>query len=195
VFDSSNIRLKGEFFYYSGNCDGSESVRLEIAENFIQALKSSYYRSVCIDVPECNAKYVNVTCGSTTTRRRRNIDSANNQHVIAKRQTHPYAYVVDFELSVPFQPAHSQSDEDRFDELDDILYQMVTVLQSEVKSGLFNIDGFTTDDYSIGVGIAEYDCPPGMRPKSTNAKCSMYLHIIIGYSGKCNILKTCHFVT
>jgi len=165
--------LNGELFYYSGDCSGSEATRDEIRENFVQALNASKYSVACVGVPECDAKYVNVTCGPTSARRRREDDSARYQHVVAKRQTQPFAYVVEFELSVPFQPADGQSDEDRFWELDDIMYEMVTVLQSEVNMGLFDIEGFTTDGYSVGVGITEYDCPTGTRSKSAKGSCGI----------------------
>ena len=163
--------LKGDFFYYSGDCSDSEATRDEIRQNFVEALGASNYSAACVDVPECDAKYVNVTCGPTSARRRREDDSAHNQHVISKRQTQPYAYVVEFELSVPFQLADGQSDVDRFWELDDIMYEMVTILQSEVNMGLFDIEGLTTDGYSVGFGITEYDCPNGTKSISAKASC------------------------
>jgi len=165
--------LKGEFFYYCGDCNDLETTRDEIRENFVQALNASMYSAECIGVPECDAKYVNVTFGPTSARRRREVDSAYNQHAIAKRQTQPYAYVVEFEIGVPFQPADGQSEEDRFWEIDDIMYKMVIVLQSEVNAGLFDIDGFTTDGNSVGFGFTEYDCPIGTRSKSAKASCGM----------------------
>jgi len=165
--------LKGEFFYYSGDCNSFDATRDEIRDNFVQALNASMYSAACIGVPECDAKYVNVTCGPTSARRRREDDSAYDQHAIAKRQTQPYAYVVEFEIGVPFQPADGQSEEDRFWEIDDIIYEMVIVLQSEVNAGLFDIDGFTTDGNTVGFGLTEYDCPIGTRSKSAIASCGM----------------------
>ena len=169
--------LKGEFFYYSGDCNSSDATRDEISDNFIQALNASKYNIACIGVPECDAKYVNVTCGPTSARRRREVDSAHDQHAIAKRQAQPNAYVVEFELSVPFQPADGQSDKDRYLEIDNIIYEMVTVLQSEVNEGLFDIDGFTTDGNSVGLGFTEYECPIGTRSKSEKASCGMLFFI------------------
>ena len=81
--------LKGEFFHYSGNCNSSDAARDEIRNNFVQALNASLYSAACFGVPECDAKNVNVTCGPTSARRRREVDSARDQHAIAKRQTQP----------------------------------------------------------------------------------------------------------
>jgi len=122
------MRLPGEMFYYSGGCNDSEATRNEIKENFVQALNASMWKADCVGVPECDAKYVNVTCGPTTGRKRRNVDTLNSGHVLDKRQTHPFAYKVDFEIIIPFQPAVGQTDEDRFQEIDDIMYNMLTVL-------------------------------------------------------------------
>jgi len=172
--------LKGEFFYYSGDCNSSDATRNEIRENFVHALNASMYRVACIGVPDCDAKYVNVTCGPTSARLRREVFSAHDQQAhmtIAKRQTQPYAYVVEFEISVPFLPADGQSDEDRFSEIDDIIYDMVKALQLEVNAGLFDIDGFTTDGYTVGIGFTEYECPIGTRSKSARASCGMLFFV------------------
>jgi len=75
---------------------------------------------------------------------------------------------VEFEISVPFQPAHGQSDEDRFWEIDDVIF-----LQSEVNAGLFHIDGFATGGNTVGSGFTEYECPIGTRSKSARASCGM----------------------
>jgi len=165
------MRLPGELFYYSGSCSGSEATLNEIKENFVQALNASMWKAYCVGVPECDAKYVNVTCGPTTGRKRRDIDNQHSVHTIDKRQTQPFAYKVEFEIIIPFQPAVGQTDEDRFMEIDSIMFSMLTVLQSEVTEGHFDINGFSTDEQSFGAGRAEYKCPLGTLSDSDKASC------------------------
>ncbi|XP_052777955.1 sushi, von Willebrand factor type A, EGF and pentraxin domain-containing protein 1-like [Mya arenaria] len=176
-FQPNRMRLPNEYFYYSNNCIDSEEARQEIKENFTAALNTSLYRAVCVNVPECDAKYVNVTCGPTSTRRKRNdhaIVKKNVKHAydIAKRQTNEDAYVVGFEISIPFDKASGQSDEERFVEIEDVMYKIHGVFEGESDSGHFDIEGLTTDEFSLGVGIGEYECPTGMRSTAMAASCS-----------------------
>ena len=138
----------------------------EIGENFVRALNSSMYNAACIGVPECDAKYVNITCGPTTSRRKRHDDGA-----IVKRQVDKYAYKIQFELSVPFQPANGQRDIDHFIELENIMFNMLDVIKDKTKSGHFHMAGFHTDENSVRSGVSEYACPPGTVSKKLNASC------------------------
>ena len=165
--------MLGDFFYYTGACNSSKENMQEIGENFVRALNSSLYSAACIGVPECDAKYVNITCGPTTSRRKRHDHSA-----IVKRQVDKYAYKVQFELSVPFQPANGQSDTERFIELEDIMFNMLDIIQDKTKSGHFDIAGYHTDENSVRPGVAEYACPPGTVSAKRKASCGKYLAIM-----------------
>ena len=158
--------MLADFYYYTEACNSSKENMQEISENFVLALNSSQYNAACIGVPECDARYVNITCGSTTSRRKRHEDAA-----IVKRQVVKYAYKVQFELSVPFQPANGQSDTERFIELEDIMFNMLNVIKNETQSGHFDIAGYHTDENSVRSRASEYACPHGTVSIHQKASC------------------------
>ena len=165
----NQAQMMSDVYYYTGECNSSEANLLEIKNNFIDALNSSNYNAVCIGERFCRADFVNVTCGPTQSRRRRD----TNQHNILTRSAYTFAYVVQFELLVPLNDSDTQSD---FPVKAMLLQEMVNEIQTEMDSGHFDINpgDMHIEDDSFGPGIPSYKCPKGTKARLTTGSCGKY---------------------
>lgn len=167
------LNLPSEFFYYTHACNISEENLLQIRNNFIKALTASAYRDFCLNDTNCDARFVQVTCGPVSTQRtkrdsERTIRAASDQ-----------AYKVEFVLDTLFEVKEGQTDVSRHQALEAMLYNMVDQMSSEVDSGLFDIQGLTVDRSSLFVGYVEFDCPKGTRSKSTTPSCGKFMYSVL----------------
>lgn len=157
------MHLPSEFYYYTGKCNSSEENLQEIQNNFVQALNSSKFYEECRGVPECKAEFVSVSCGPTSSRKRR------DSHVY-KRSTGD-AYIINFELLLPFEEVEGKTADDVFTEKENMLYQMSDVIQTEVDAGHFDIPDLIVDSDSFAVSYVQYKCGEGMMPRQESASC------------------------
>jgi hypothetical protein len=166
------MHLAGELYYYSKTCNESLD---EIKTNFITVLNASVFFEHCRNVPECQAKYVSVQCGNLTTRRRRDNELSFTHQ---ERATPGMAYIVKFDISVPFD----QGDTDTAEAIalnSNILQAMASTIEQEVRSGVFDIhvNGVHLEDDSFSPGYVEFVCPDGMTPKEDSPSCGKMLII------------------
>ncbi|KAH3752981.1 hypothetical protein DPMN_187608 [Dreissena polymorpha] len=159
------LNLPSEFFYYTNACNSSEENLLQIRNNFIKALNSSAYRDFCSDGTNCDARFVQLTCGPVSTQR------TKRKSKRAVRASSDLAYKVEFVLDTLFEVKEGQTDVSRYQELEAMLYNMVEQLSSDVENGLFDIQGLAVDSRSLYVGFVEFGCPKGSRSKSTTPSC------------------------
>ena len=153
-------------YYYTDKCNSSEANLLMIKNNFIEALNSSLFNAVCIDEPFCRAEFVNVTCGPTQSRRRRD----NHQHYLLKRSAYSNVYVLEFELLLPLDENNIETD---FQLKSEVFQDMVTALQNEMDNGHFDIQpgNMHIESDSFGPGFPEYKCPQGTKPRWSTGSC------------------------
>ncbi|XP_053382454.1 uncharacterized protein LOC123540032 [Mercenaria mercenaria] len=166
--DVNNMHLPNEFYYYTGNCNSSTQNMNQIKENFVQALNSSKFPEECVGVPECQAKFVDVTCGPITSRRKRDLNSN-----VYRRSVSKLAYTLRFEFILPYKPVAGKSPEDIFAENEDRLYKMSDVIQKEVDAGHFDlhVGDLRVESDSYGPGNPSMLCPSGTIPRKESASC------------------------
>ena len=170
---ANHVYLKADIYYYTGVCNSSKENLRQIQTNFIKALNSSQFSSVCTDEPFCTAEFVNVTCGATS-RRKRDIESTHN---IQQRSTLPFAYKVSIEITVPLSSSPGQSASLTFAMKASLLSQMAYVIEQEIRTQHFDLhfaDMHIQDD-SFRQGLIEYKCPKGMKSKTASSSCSKYI--------------------
>lgn len=170
------MHLRNEFFYYTGTCNSSAQNLDEIRDQFVQALNSSHYQEECVGVPECQAKFVDVTCGPITSRRKRDIHSHIN-----RRSTLMFAYKLQFDLILPYIAVAGKSPDHIFSENEDQLYKMSDVIQEEVDSGHFDLDAsdLHVESDSYGPGTPAMQCPIGTIARRESATCGELIIIYI----------------
>lgn len=166
--DVHNMHLPSEFYYFTGKCNSSAENVNQIKENFVKALSSSKFQEECVDVPECQAKYVDVTCGPVTSRRKRDLT-----HHLNRRSASKFAYIVQFELTLPYKAETGKSPDEIFAENEDLLYKMSNIIQQETDSGHFDlhIGDLQVESDSFGPGAPAMQCPSGTTPKTETASC------------------------
>ena len=169
--NANQIHMKSSIFYYSDKCNSSKANIQQIQSNFIKALNSSQFSSVCVGEPFCSAEFVNVTCGPTARRRR---EVAFYERL--RRSAHRYAYKVTFDVSVPISSNTSQSKSMVFAMKANLLTQMTMVIDQEIRSGHFDLPvaGLQIESDSFNQGLIEYKCPKGLRAKMASESCSKY---------------------
>ena len=171
---ANHVYLKADIYYYTGVCNSSKENLRQIQTNFIKALNSSQFSSVCVDEPFCTAEFVNVTCGPTS-RRKRDVQ----RHHFQRRSTWQYAYKVTMELIVPLTSKPGQSASITFAMKANLLSQMALVIEQEIRSSHFDmhVTNMHLADNSFSQGLIEYKCPKGMRSKVASSSCSKYIQM------------------
>ncbi|XP_060568379.1 uncharacterized protein LOC132726983 [Ruditapes philippinarum] len=166
--DVDNMNLPNEFYYFTGQCNSSTQNLNQIKENFVQALNSSKFPEECVGIPACQAKFVDVTCGPVSSRRKRD----SNSHVY-RRSVSKLAYTLRFEFILPYKPVTGKSADDIIAENEDRLYKMSDVIQKEVDSGHFDlhVGDLHVESDSYGPGVPSMVCPPGTIPRKESASC------------------------
>ena len=164
----TQARLMSDVYYYTGKCNSSQSNLHEIQTNFIKALNASAFNSVCLGEPFCKAEFVNITCGSVTTRRKRDA----NWHHLRVRSSDPYAYIIQFELLLSMDQ-RNQTISSQFVHKADTLQQMSIVIQNEMDSGHFDIHlgDLHLESDSFGPGVPSFKCPKGMVTRMKTGSC------------------------
>jgi hypothetical protein len=175
------MNLPNEFYYYTGKCNSSTENLYQIKENFVQALNTSKFSEYCVDIPACQARFVDVTCGPVSSRRKRDI----NFHVY-RRSVPKFAYRLRFEFILPYKLETGKSADDIFAENEDRLYKMSDVIQKEVDSGHFDlhVDDLHIESDSYGPGVPSMICPSGTFPRKESASCGTNLSFVL--KGKLN---------
>lgn len=161
------INLPSQFFYYTGRCNSSVENLKQIQENFVQALNASVFHEECRDVPECQAKFVDVTCGPVSRRKR------DAEDVIVRRSPTSMAYKLRVEFLIPFKKVPGKTTDDIFYENEVILNRMSQAVQKEVNAGRFNlnINGLLVTSVSYEQGSARLLCPNGTLAKWDTGTC------------------------
>lgn len=157
------MNLRSQFYYYANECNSSKQNLLEIQQNFVEALNRSYFNKECVRVEECQAQFVSISCGPTTSGRRR--------REIVRRSVTELAYRIKFEIVVPFTILPGQSPDDVFAINDQVLNSIADRIQSEVVNGQFDIPDLTTTANSFVRGYVQYKCDAGMLPRHETASC------------------------
>ncbi|XP_060578614.1 sushi, von Willebrand factor type A, EGF and pentraxin domain-containing protein 1-like isoform X2 [Ruditapes philippinarum] len=166
--DVNNMNLPNEFYYYTGNCNSSTENLYQIKENFVQALNTSNFWEYCVDISACQARFVDVTCGPVSSRRKRDINFRGYRRSVPK-----FAYRLRFEFILPYKLETGKSADDIFAENEDRLYKMSDVIQKEVDSGHFDlhVDDLYIERDSYGPGVPSMICPSGTFPRKESASC------------------------
>ena len=174
--DVNNMHLPNEFYYYTGRCNSSTQNLNQIKENFVKALNSSKFQEECFGIPECQAKFVDVTCGKTSFRRKRDLTSRIYRRSVAK-----FAYKLQFEFILPYMQVAGKTTDDVFVENEDMLYKMSDVIQLEVDSGHFDlhIGDLHVESDSYGPGFPSMVCPPGRFPRKETASCGIIIFLFL----------------
>ena len=167
-----HVHMMAEVYYYTGACNSSRANLQQIKNNFIRALNSSQYASVCVNEPFCTADYVNVTCGSTSRRKR-----DTQHHDILRRSTRPFAYKVVIDLTVSLTSSSASSSGMVFALKANILSQMAMKIEEELQKGHFGMPGLDMhiESDSFYQGLVEYKCPKGMQTRMTSGSCGKYV--------------------
>lgn len=165
------MHLPSEFYYYTDACNSSKENLQQIQNNFVEALNRSAYHEECVGVPDCHARFVSVFCGSVTSRKRREI------HINKRSATEEFVYVVIMEMVLPFQEDALKSNDEIFAANEEVLNKMADVIQQEVYSGGFDIDGLTLKSDSFAIGGAQYQCEKGLLPRPETASCSKCMYL------------------
>ena len=165
---ASHAHSRIEIYYYTGVCNSSTANFRQIQNNFIQALNSSMYNAVCINEPFCKAEFVNVTCGPTTTRRKR-----DDYHGIFRRSAYHYMYTVILDLTVPIPVQSGLSASTTFAMKASLLTQMAMKIEEEMRSGHYNLPlaDMHLESDSFYQDMVEYKCPKGMKSRIGSNSC------------------------
>ncbi|XP_052801058.1 uncharacterized protein LOC128231848 isoform X3 [Mya arenaria] len=159
---AQNMNLPSEFYYYTDKCNSSDTNLLEIQENFVKALNSSKFFEYCRNDPNCQAKFVDISCGPTTSRRKRDIQPRSDANL---------AYIVNFEFELPFNVPAGKSESEAFEEIEKLLFQMADVVQDAVDNGEFDMPGLRVKSDSFALGNAQLKCAIGMVGRQTTGSC------------------------
>ncbi|XP_056008481.1 uncharacterized protein LOC125664654 [Ostrea edulis] len=163
------IETLGEFFYYTGTCgDGTASE--QIKSNFIKQmeyLEKNGFAGVCSDSNQCNVGNVSVTCGPSSSRGRRSLDSGINT-VRLKRASSEIR--VEIRLSSVWQISNS-SKSDSFEFAKKIQKQMFGQVQDLSRTGKLTVNGLTPDSESFLLGYSAPLCPEGLSLRMTTLTC------------------------
>ncbi|WAQ94734.1 TSP2-like protein [Mya arenaria] len=142
-----HMNLPSEFYYYTDRCNKSDTNLLKIQENFVKALNSSKFPEFCRHNPYCQAKFVDVTCGPATSRRKRDIHPRSAANL---------AYIINFEFELPFNVPSGTSESDAFEDTEKLLYQMADVMQNAVDNE-YDVKTPENADISLGVNTSSSD--------------------------------------
>ena len=172
--DVNNMHLPNEFYYFTGKCNSSTQNLNQIKEHFVQALNSSKFHGECIGILECQAKFVDVTCGSISSRRKRDL----NSHIY-RRSVSKFAYKLQFEFILPYKQVAGKTADDFFAENKHRLNKMSDVIQQEVDSGHFdlNVGDLHVESDSYGPGNPSMVCPPGTIARKESASCGIIIFL------------------
>ncbi|XP_052226025.1 sushi, von Willebrand factor type A, EGF and pentraxin domain-containing protein 1-like isoform X2 [Dreissena polymorpha] len=158
-----NMHLPSDFYYYTDKCNSSAENLLEIQENFVMALSASRFLEYCRNNPDCQAKYVRVSCGPTSSRRKRDIH----------RNPRPerFAYIVEFEIILPLNIVDDETKQEAIARTEEKLSGVSRNIRRAAMDGLFDIPGLRVENDSVEVGLPIIQCPNGMVPRPTENTC------------------------
>lgn len=157
------MNLPSDFYYYTDKCNSSSENLLEIQENFVRALNTSKFFEYCRNNPDCQARYVKVSCGQTSSR--------------MKRDTRVYprperlAYIVEFEIILPLNIVNDETKQEAIARAEEMLRGVSRNMKKAAIDGVFDIPGLRVEEDSFAAGLPTIQCPTGMEPRTTENTC------------------------
>lgn len=159
----------GEFFYYTGTC-GDGTVLEQIKTNFIKQmeyLEKNGFAGVCSDSNQCNVGNVSVTCGPSSTRKRRSSDSIINTFRFKRAGSD---IRVEIRLFSVWRNSNS-SRSDSFEFAKEIQKQMFDQVQNLSRTGKLTVNELVPDSGSFMLGYSAPVCPEGLSIRMTTLTC------------------------
>ncbi|XP_050418511.2 sushi, von Willebrand factor type A, EGF and pentraxin domain-containing protein 1-like [Patella vulgata] len=155
--------LPSKFYYFDGDCTTSTDV---IKNNFIQALQNSpTWSQVCPVQEDCTAENVDVKCGPTSGRKKRNVE----QHRY-KREANELLII--FKIAIPFS-VNGTSKENARDISAAKLNSIADGIKRDVVNGVFSsvAPGFTITNESVKFDWEDFECPEGQISNYASVSC------------------------
>jgi hypothetical protein len=164
-----HIETLGEFFYYTGSC-GDGTVLEQIKSNFIEQMKyleNNGFAGVCSDLNQCNVGNVSVTCGPSSSRKRRSLDSEID-NIRLKRAGSEIR--VEIRLTSAWQNSNS-SKSASFEFAKNIQKQIFDRVQDLSRTGKLTVNGLAPDSGSFVMGNPNPVCPDGLSIRLNSLTC------------------------
>ncbi|XP_062570057.1 uncharacterized protein LOC134232121 [Saccostrea cucullata] len=165
-----HIETLGEFFYYTGSC-GDGKVMEQIKSNFIKQmefLEKNGFAGVCSDSNECNVGNVSVTCGPSSSRKRRAVDFEENVDRLRRSGS-------EIRVEIKLSSVWKNSNSTRADSLQfakQIQKKMFDKVQELGNDGKLTVNGIAPDSGSFVLGFTAPVCPPGLAIRLTTLTCA-----------------------